>query len=135
MQRDFNLHPILLMLKKDHLRMKDIFFLVQVLDKLDDPALVAEDLFAGRFLLPQFDFKALVQKGQFAQPVGEDVPVELGDGENLRIRHEGDLRARALRLANRLQLRHRHAAFVALVIDLAVAPHLGIEPLAQCVDA
>ena len=50
---------------------------VQVLDELRDAALELEDLLARRLVLRQRDLDALVQEGQFAQAVGQDVVVEL----------------------------------------------------------
>ena len=81
---------------------------VQVLDELDDAALVLEDLLARRLLLRQRDLDALVQERQLAQPVGQDVPLELrASGRSCASGIERDLRAGALGLADRLQLATR----------------------------
>ena len=115
--------------------MEHVLVLVQVLDKLRDPALVTERLLARGLLLLQLDFEPLVQEGQLAQTRGQDVVVKFDDGENLAVREEGDLCAGALRFADRLQLRHGPSALVALVIHVSIAPHFDFQPLAQRVDA
>ena len=55
--------------------------------------------------------------------------------EDLAVGVERDLGAGALRLADRLELGGGLAALVPLVVDLAVAAHLDLEPFAQRVDA
>src|SRR5438046_34680 len=75
--------------------------LVQVLDERHDPALVPEDLLLGRLLafVLERDLQALVQEGQLAQTLGQDVEAELRALEDFGVRLERDLGAAPFGLA------------------------------------
>ena len=55
--------------------------------------------------------------------------------ENFLVRHKGDFRARAFRLALDRKRRLRHATHIFLIMMLSVLVNLDDEPLAQSVDA
>ena len=80
------------------------------------------------------DEDAAVQERELAQALRERVEAVFGGLENLRVGLERDLRAAALRRAGDLEVGDRSAALVALLVDLAVAPDLEVEPLRQRVD-
>ena len=104
--------------------------LVQVLDERHDPALVPEDLLLGRLLafVLERDRQALVQEGQLAQTLGQDVEAELRALEDLGVRLERDLGAAPFGLAGDLQGGGGLAALVVLLEDLAVLPDLHLQP-------
>src|SRR5690606_1500051 len=97
-------------------------------------AVVLEPVALAIALVVDGDEDAAVQKGKLAQPLGERVEAVLRRFEDLRIGPEGDLRTTLLRSARDLQRTCRHAALVALLIDLTVAPDLEIQPLGERVD-
>jgi hypothetical protein len=74
------------------------------------------------------DGDAAVEEGQLAQPLRERVEAVLGRLEDLRVRLEGDLRAALARRAGDLEVALGRAALVGLLVDLAVAPDLELEP-------
>src|ERR1035437_6258595 len=94
-----------------------------------------EGLFAFGVLLVELNLDPAVEKGQFAQPVGQNVPLEMGGGENRVVGRKGDFGSRAGAGADDFQRGHRYAALVTLAVNLAVAPDLDLQPLAQRVDA
>ena len=78
--------------------------------------------------------EAAVEVRQLAQPLGQDLEAELGPLEDLRVGLERHLGAASLRHADRRQLGRRIAAPVLLVVGLAVALDLQLQPLRQRVD-
>ncbi len=119
------------------LGMQDFLVPAQLADEFLDAFAVKKPL--GFILHPfvgQRDFDAGIQEGQFAQAVGQDVELEFGgNGENGRVRFEGDERAGVLGFADDFQLLFGHAALEGHVIDLVVARNLDLEPIGKGVDA
>ena len=115
---------------------QDVLLVVQELDEVDDAAGVAELLGARRelALVDQHDLEVLVEKRRLLQVVVERVPAVGGGLEDLVVRPEGDGGARGLGGANLAHLLHRLAALEDHLVDLAVALHLGDEPLGEGVD-
>src|SRR5207245_9639895 len=104
---------------------------IEVLDERHDPALVAEHLLLGQLLalVLERDLQTLVQEGQLAQALGQDVEAKLRALEDLGVRLERDLRAAPFGLAGNLQGSGGLAPLVALLEDLAVLPDLHLPPL------
>src|SRR5262249_10198595 len=134
LKRDLDLDPVLLALEEEHLGMDRCLVLVQVLDELDDAALVEEAVAALVALILDRDLEALVQEGQLAQAIGQGVERERGLLEDLPVRLEAHDRAVLRRLLASPQLALRHAVLVALRPDVAASADLDLEPLAQSVD-
>jgi hypothetical protein len=93
-------HLVLLPRQHDGLGMEHFLVPAQLADEFLDAVAVKKPL---GFVLHPFvlegDFDAGIQEGQFAQAAGQDVELELGrDGENGRVRLEGDERAGVLGL-------------------------------------
>ena len=107
---------------------------VQVLDELEDAALVVERLAVAGALVAEDDLHAAVEEGQFLQAAVEDVVLEVGVGEDLRVGLEGGLRADAVGAADAADVGRGHAALVFLLIDVAVAADLDLAPLGEEVD-
>ena len=105
----------------DHVGMGRLRRAVQVLDEGDDAALVLEHVaFLGPFIVER-DLHAAIEKSQLLQPFVERVVVELGAGEDLRIRLEGGLGAALVGGADATDLGRRHAPFVFLLVHVPVA--------------
>ena len=89
-----------------------------------------------RPLVGQLDADARVEERQLAQPLGQDLVLEFARGqEDLRVGLEGDLGAGLLGVADHRHLLDRLALRKAHLVDLAAAPHLGLEPFGDGVDA
>ena len=87
-------------------------------------------------LVVEVQLETLVQEGQFAQAVGQDVVLVFGGvGEDLRIGLEGDDRTAVGALADDLDGRGRGALAVGLAEDLPVAADLGDEQRREGVHA
>ena len=136
LHRDLDDDIVLLALEIDHVRVHRRLVAVEVLDKLQDAAVVFEHLHAAGGLLLERDLRAAVEEGELAQAGGKDVPLEAAlVREDRHVRHEGDLRAGLGGFADGDQLGHLHAALEALVVDLAVALDLDLQPFGEGVDA
>ncbi len=107
---------------------------VQVLDERDDAALVLELVFFLAALVLDRDAHALVQKGELAEPLREDVEAQLHDLEHLGVGLESDARPGVFRFPHFFERRLRRAALVALLVDLAVALDLDLQVLGERVD-
>jgi hypothetical protein len=107
---------------------------VQMLHEGDDAALVLEDLLLLLALVLERDFETLVEEGQLAQALGQDVEAVLGRLEDLAVRLEGHHGPAFLRLAGDFERRGRLAPFVPLLEDLAVLPDFQFEPFREGVD-
>ena len=108
--------------------------LVQEGHELDDTSLEQIHLARAAPVLLHADFETLVEKGEFAQPVGDSLEIELKGFENLRVRFEVGDRTGLPGRATCLQLRCRDSPFVALAMDLPFLPYLDHHPLRQGVD-
>ena len=109
-------------------------FLFRCCDERDDAAFVLELVALAVALVVDGDEDAAVEERELAQPLRQRVEAVFGRLEDLRVGLERDLRAAALRRAGDLEVGERGAALVALLVDLAVAPDLEVEPLGQRVD-
>ena len=124
----------------DGLRGDEGFVLVELVDELSDAVLVEEGLPAlrGGALIHQGDDQAGVKEGELAQAAAQHIEDEFrGVREDGRVRQEGDggaglvLRAGA----HHVQLVLGLAALEGDDVPLAVAPHLGLEPIGERVHA
>ena len=134
LQRDLGVDAVLVALHEDRLVVDDRLVLVQVLDERDDAAFVLELVALAVALVVDGDEDAAVEERELAQALRQRVEAVLGGLEDLRVGLERDLRAAPLRRAGDLEVGDRRAALVALLVDLAVAPDLEVEPLRQRVD-
>ena len=134
LQGDLDLDIVLLALEEEHLRMDGRLVLVQVLDELDDAALVEEGVRALVALVLDDDLEPLVEEGQLAEPVGERVEGERGLLEDLAVRLEADDRAVLGGLLSRREVALRHTELVALGPHLALTADLQLEPFRERID-
>src|SRR5262249_24139288 len=134
LERHLDLDGVLLALEEQHLRMDRRLVLVEVLDELDDAALVEERVAPLVPLVLDDDLESLVEERELPQPVRERVEAERDLLEDLRIRLESHDRAVLRGLLAGGQLRLRHAVLVALGPDLSAAACLDLEPFTQRVD-
>ena len=132
LQRHLDLDVPLLALEVEDLRVDRRLVLVQVLDELDDAALVEERVGASVALVLDDDLEAAVQERELAEAVRQGVEGEGRLLEDRRVRLEADDRAVLRGLLARGQRAGRRATLlVALRPHLAAPPDLDLEPLAQ----
>src|SRR6185295_1464651 len=117
--------------EEEHLRMDRRLVLVEVLDELDDAALVEKGVAAAVPLVLDDDLEPLVEEGELAEPVRERVEGEGGLLEDLRVGLEPDDRAVLGGLVGRGQLALRNAVLVALRPHLVLPADLELEPLRE----
>ena len=87
-------------------------------------------------LVGELDLDAGIQEGQLPQALGEDLVLEFaGRQEDLGVGLERDLRAGLSGVADHHHLLRRLSLGEAHLVDLAAAPHLGLEPLRNGVHA
>ena len=99
LQRDFHLHVIALAFDVNRRIVKRLLAAIEVLDELHDAAGKAKlGCFVAALILER-DLQALIQKGQLAQALREDVVAEINLFENAGIGVKCDLRAGLARLA------------------------------------
>ena len=134
LQRHLDLDAVLLALEEEHLRVDRRLVLVQVLDELDDAALVEEGVAALVALVLDDDLEALVEEGQLAEPVRQRVERERRLLEDLRVGLEADDGPVLGRLLAGGEVALRHAVLVALGPHSPFAADLDLEPLRQRVD-
>ena len=131
LQGHFQAHALVLARHVDDVFVGGLAGAVEELDELQDAALVAEGLaFAGALVLED-DLHALVEEGQFLQAAVEDVVLEGGDGEDLRIGLEGGFGAAAIGAAQPPHVGHRHAPLVLLLIYVAAAADFHLAPFRE----
>ena len=120
----------------DWLRIEHFFLAVEVLDKRADAAIEVELLAADGLdaLVMQADRNAVVEEGELAQAMAQRLVAVRRDGEDFRVRHEVDARARLRRRADDSQRLRRHAALEGNLVDLAVALDLDFHARRQGVD-
>ena len=107
---------------------------VEVGDEGTETAFVLKDILVAGALVLQVDAHAGVQEAQLAQPLRQDVVVELDIGEGLGRRPEVNRGAGAVRGAHRIQRLFRHAVAVTLLIHVAVAADGQLQGFGQGVD-
>ena len=128
---DFVAHAFDFAGEEHHVAVQRVAGAVQVFDVLDDPAL-EEELFA--FVHPfvaEADPHAGVQEGQFLEPFVQRIENVLGDLKDRGIGLEGRLGAAFLRGADAFDRAGGNAAFVLLLVDVAVAVDLDFAPLRE----
>ena len=82
---------------------------VDVVDKALHATAKREVLLTGRALIDQLDAHTVVEEGEFAQTLGEDLVVEFDCAEDARISKKVHLGPGSGRRANHLQRTHLHA--------------------------
>src|SRR5262245_11935098 len=121
LERDLDLDAVALPLEEEHLGVNRRLVLVEVLDELDDAALVEEGVAALVALVLDDDLEALVEEGELAQPIREGIEGERRLLEDLRVwleLHDGAVLGRLLA---RGELAGGHAVLVALRPHRALA--------------
>src|SRR5688572_801532 len=134
LQRDFGVDAVFYAAHIDRLVVHVRFVLVQVLDERHDAAVVLELVALAVALVVERDHDAAVQEREFPQSLRQRVEAVLGGLEDLGVGPERDLGAATLSCAGDLQIGQWCSALVALLIDVAVAPDLEIEPLGERID-
>ena len=133
LQRAIDVNPVAHRVKVDYV-VERLAALVENLDEFLDAAL-EEKLFAlGDAFVRQPDAQAGVEIGHLAQIARDYFVLEFDFGEDLGIGRKGGLGSGLLRGAFLFDFGLGHSAFVALIINFAVAMDLGFELLAQRVD-
>ena len=104
---------------------------IEMLDKRDDAALVAEHLLFFFALIFEGDCQSLIEERQLSKTLGQHVEAELQDFENLTVRLEGDFRSTFFGLAGCGKRGRRFAALILLFKDLAVLPDFQLQPFGE----
>ena len=130
LQRDLGLDAVALALDVDHVVERRLRA-AQVLDELDDTAAILELVVLAVALVLNGDLHTLVQEGELAQALRENVEAEVEDLEDERVGLEGDLGPALLCRAGLAQLALRLPALEALEVYLAVALDLDLEVLRE----
>src|SRR3954453_9963939 len=134
-QRDLDRALVGLPREEDDLLLDGVLAVVQVADEVFDAALVLEfDAVAAAALVGERDLQPTGEEGGLSQALLEDREVEVERLEDVGVRQEGDRRAGLLRRLPLHQVVARRAAVVLLRPEVAVAPDLDLERLAQRVD-
>ena len=122
-------------LEIDDVLVDRVLRLVDVRDEVADAALVVElDGLAVRALVDELDVEALGEERGLAQALGDRRRVDVELLEDLGVGQEGDRRPDGVvlgHLPDDLHVAGGLAALELLPVDLAVAAHLGHEPLGQ----
>ncbi len=100
-----------------------------MLHERPDSALELEHVVLGNPLVVQVDADTRVQERKLAQPLRQDVIVELDVREDLRARPESDHRPGLARLHGAFQRPGRIAEPIALFVDVAVAVNGEVQRL------
>ena len=134
LHRDLDLAVVCLALEVHDVLVHGVLRVVHVRHEVADPALVVELLgLAAGALVPQHDPQAAREERRLAQALRQRRRGELRLVEDLRVGQERDRRPRLVlaRDAGRLHVARRLAAGELLPVQLAVAAHLGHEPLRE----
>jgi len=107
---------------------------IEKLHELHDPAVIVKRVAFTGTLVAEDDLHSPVQEGQFLKPTVEDVVVELGIGKNLEVGFERSACAGALRASDAAYRSGGHAAFILLLIHIAVAADFHLAPLGEEID-
>ena len=135
LHRDLDLALVGLVLEEDDLAVQRVLVRVEVLDEVDDAALVHERvLLAGAALVDQVDSQAAREERRLAHALGERRVVEVEGLEDLGVGLEGDLRPGLVALGAAGQVALRLAALVVLLPLVAVAGDLQVQALRERVD-
>ncbi len=137
LHRDFDDAAVLLGLEGDHRLVERLLRRVEVLDEVDEAAVVLERLFERflRSLVTEPDFEALVEEGHLPQPLEEGLGPELGVLEHVGVGPERDLGPGLVGGTDLLDLARGLAALVEAELPLgAVAVDLEVESLRERVD-
>src|SRR5579862_4555394 len=142
LQSDFHSHAASLGFHVDGLVVQHLLAPVEVLDEFGDPAVVFEfgvlglaGFRVGGTLVGQRDNQALVQKGQFAQPLGERVVVVFGRREDAAVRQKVNLGSSFyFGDAGFFQFAGRLALGIGLLPGGTIAPDFELKLFAEGVD-
>ena len=137
LHRDLDGAVVVLALEVDDVLVDGVLRVVDVGDEVLDPALGVELVpVLALALVDEHDPQAAREERRLAQALHERLDREVDLLEDLRVGEEVDRRAGValVRLADDLDVGQRDAALELLAVDLAVAAHLGDEPLGERVD-
>ena len=107
---------------------------VQVFDEGADPTFEVEGVVEIDALVAKQDGEALVEEGELAQPVRDDVPVKAQLLENFGVGPEPDVGAGGIRLTGDLQCSEGGAPAILLRVLLSMAHHGHLQPLGEGID-
>ena len=127
LEGDFNRGRVPLPRNVDHLGVKRLSVLVELLNESDDSSLVEKLLGSVCPLVVKRDPEALVEKGELPYPVGQYVVIELGDLEYPGIGLEMNLGPAFFRFPGVLEILEGLSLLVFLVPDLPFSPDLYRE--------
>jgi hypothetical protein len=125
---------------RDDIRVQRRLQLRQVLDEGADATFVLEHILAdilaagAAALIDQRDLDAGIEERQFAQPLRQDVVVELDVAEDLHRRLEAQQGAALVRSFELLERIQRLAERVFLLVVIAIAPDFQPQVLGKCID-
>ena len=135
LHRDLDGAIRVLVLEEDRLLVHRVLVGVEVLDEVDDAAVVLKDVaLAGAALVDDLDPQAAGEKGGLAHALGERRVVEVERLEDLGVGKEGDRGAAAVDLLAALEISLGLAAGEVLAPHVAVAVDLEVKPLGERVD-
>ena len=140
LQCDFHIDAVAFAMKVDHIGIEDGFVHIEHRDEFADAALVMKFL-AARFpallgtFVDQSDVNAAVEKRQFAEALGEDVPDVDRVREDGAVGFERHLGAAFAGGAEIVERDGGHAALEPDRMDSAVAVDFHFHPVAEGVDA
>ncbi len=134
LQRDLHRHQPVLGAKPEHRLMDRRARAVHVLHERLQPAGMGKDVRLVLALVDELDAHAGIEERQLAQPLGEDLVVELDVGEDPRARPEADDRAAIVPVADDRERRGGLAEVVLLAMELALAGDAELQVIRQRVD-
>ena len=133
---DINKSALALTENVNYLRVDNVFFPVEVLNVLDDAALIVKNVFYRLFAAVVFeiDSDALVEESHLAETRKKKVIIKNDLLKNSRIRFKCRCRSRFIRIAYNLKRAGSFSAFVTLIIDVTIPADLDFKVLGKCID-
>ena len=137
----FDGHALLFRLEIDHVVEEVLAVTVDIAHELLESVLGVKGLFARlpglrvRALVDEPDGDACIEEGQFSHAVGHDVPFECRRGEDAGIGPKLLACAALIGVAHDFHGVERLSLFIFLLVDVAIAEHLGYHVCRECVDA
>ena len=134
LQSNFHIHIFPVPAEIDRMFVQRIPVLLQIFHELNQSAFVMEFLLRAIAFVHKDELHHRIQEGKFPDSLQKNFTLELDLLEDGLIRQKVDFRPRFFSFADDLQLRHRLAILVALVVDLSVAVDFNLQPLRKCID-
>ena len=134
LQRDLDLCALDLTVDVEGSRVDHRLVAIECAHEGDDAALEVEGVGEAKALIRERDLQPLVEISHLTQPVLDDLAIELGVGEDLRVGPEPNDCPGVVDLAHDLDGALGHATGELHVVDLAAAMDPDLEVLAEEVD-